>query len=295
MMSSQVVMMRLAVAARPVLRRPETVAEACAMLAADEAARPYGGGTAIEIERHQGALSAPVLVDLSRVPGLDEIAASPTGLRIGPMVTIRQMETDPLVARIAPLAAAAYGKVANPRVRNAATVGGNVALGAYRLDSPAALVVLGAVVEATSVRGIRRIAAGGFFTGARRTALQPGELVTAVEIPATPPGAAVSYVKLCSLAMHDWPCASAAACLIPEGTRGGRLRLSVGALGAVPRLAEIPLADRYEKEATEAAVEAAEELMDPIGDVRGSAAYKRALGRVAVEDAVRRVFRAGRP
>jgi aerobic carbon-monoxide dehydrogenase medium subunit len=294
-MSSWVVTMRLAVAIRPVLRRPETVAEACELLAADEAARPYGGGTAIEIERHQGTLSAPVLVDLSRVPGLDRIDASQAGLRVGSMVTIRRIETDPLVARIAPLAASAYGKVANPRVRNAATVGGNVALGAYRLDSPAALVVLGAVVEATSVRGSRRIPATGFFTGIRRTALQPDELVTAIEFPALPPGAATSYVKLCSLAVHDWPCASAAASLIPEGSGQGRLRLSVGALGAVPRLTEIPLSDRYEKKGVEAAVAAAEALMDPIGDVRGSAAYKRALGRVAVEDAVRRVLReAGR-
>ena len=153
--------MRLS-AVRPALHRPRTLAEACELLAADERAMAYGGGTAIQIRRRL----EPAFVDLSAVPGLDRLSGGETGLRVGPMVTIRRMETDPLVARVAPLAAAAYGKVANPRVRNAATVGGNLSCGAYRLDPPAALLALGAVVEATSVRGVRRIALADFFTGA---------------------------------------------------------------------------------------------------------------------------------
>ena len=153
--------MRLS-AVRPALHRPRTLAEACELLAADERAMAYGGGTAIQIRRRL----EPAFVDLSAVPGLDRLSGGETGLRVGPMVTIRRMETDPLVARVAPLAAAAYGKVANPRVRNAATVGGNLSCGAYRLDPPAALLALGAVVVATSVRGVRRIALADFFTGA---------------------------------------------------------------------------------------------------------------------------------
>ena len=282
--------MRLA-PARPAFYRPETVAEACALLAADEGAIPYGGGTAIEVQRNQRTLSASAFVDLSLLPGLDELSAVEGGLRVGAMVAIRRMETDPLVARVAPLAAAAYGKVANPRVRNAASVGGNVAYGAYRLDPPAALVVLGAVVEATSAGGSRRIPVTDFFTGGRRTALRPAELVTAIEIPAMPPGTAVSYVKLCSQSVHDWPCAAAAACLIRNE---GRLRLSVGALGAVPRLAEITVATCDEEEAVQAATDAAEALIEPVADVRGGVAYKRALGLVAVEDAVRRVYKEAR-
>jgi aerobic carbon-monoxide dehydrogenase medium subunit len=282
-------------AVRPALHRPRTLAEACELLAADERSVAYGGGTAIQIRRRQDPGFASAFVDLSGVPGLDRLGRGGTGLRVGAMVTIRRMETDPLVARVAPLAAAAYGKVANPRVRNAASVGGNLAYGSYQLDPPAALLALGAVVEATSVRGVRRIAAAGFFTGARRTALEPGELVTAVEIPAMPPGTTASYVKLCSLSLHDWPCASAAACLVRDGSGGCRLRLAIGALGAVPRLAELDLAGRAVDEAVAAALEAAQTLMDPVPDVRGSAAYKRALGRVAAEDAVRRAWQeAGR-
>jgi aerobic carbon-monoxide dehydrogenase medium subunit len=277
-------------AARPAFHRPRTLAEACELLAADERAMAYGGGTAIEVRRRQDPAFASAFVDLALIPGLDRLSGGGTGLRVGPMVTIRRMETEALVARVAPLAAAAYGQVANPRVRNAASVGGNLAYGAYRLDPPAALLALGAVVEATSVRGVRRIPVAGFFAGARRTALGPGELVTAVEIPALPPGSASSYVKLCSLSAHDWPCASAAACLVPDGSGGRRLRLAIGALGPVPRLAEFPITGTCADEAVSAAVTAAEALMDPIPDVRGSAAYKRALGRVAAQDAVRRAW-----
>jgi len=277
-------------AVRPALHRPRTLAEACELLAADERAMAYGGGTAIQVRRRLDPAFAPTFVDLSLIPGLDRLSAGAGGLRVGPMVTIRRMETDPLVARVAPLAAAAYGKVANPRVRNAASVGGNLAYGAYRLDPPAALLALGAVVEATSVSGVRRIAVADFFTGPRHTALGPGELVTAVEIPALPPGSVSSYVKLCSLSEHDWPCASAAACLVPDGSCGHRLRLAIGALAAIPRLAELDITGRRVDEAVADALAAAEPLMDPIPDVRGSTACKRALGRVAAEDAVRRAW-----
>jgi carbon-monoxide dehydrogenase medium subunit len=283
----------------PVFHRPETVVEACELLAADESAMAFGGGTAIQILRKQGILFAGAFVDLSRITGLGELSATSAGLRAGPMVTIRRMETDPLVRQVAPLAATAYGKVANPRVRNTASIGGNVAHGDYRLDPPVALLALGATVEATSPAGPRRMPAAEFFVDFQQTALRPGELVTAIEIPATPAGAAASYAKLSSLSANDWPCASAAAVLVPDDAGRLTLRLSIGALAPVPRLAESDVTGGREEEVVGIALEAAETLMDPIPDVRGSAGYKRALGRVAVEDAVRGAWKSreegGRP
>lgn len=271
---------------RPVLHRPETVAEACALLAADPSAMAFGGGTAIQILRKQGILFVESFVDLSRIPGLRDIVRTASGLRAGPMVTVRRMETTALVRAVAPLAATAYGKVANPRVRNTASIGGNVAHGDYRLDPPVALLALGGAIEATSVAGARTIPAADFFVDFQQTDLRTGELVTAIEVPAMPTGATASYVKLSSLSANDWPCASAAALLAP--TAGGlTLRLAIGALAPVPRLAAADVTGRTEEEVVEAALELAETLMDPIPDVRGGVEYKRALGRVAVEDAVR--------
>lgn len=277
------------------LHRPDTVAEACELLAADADAMAYGGGTAIQILRKQRVLFASSFVDLSRVAGLDELSAGDGYVRAGPMVTIRRMETHPLVRKHAPLAATACGNVASPRVRNTATIGGNIAHGDHRLDPPVALLALGAAVEVTSVRGSRTIAAADFFVDFLQTALAPGELITAITIPAPPPGAAWAYVKLSSLSANDWPCASAAALLARDDSGGLRLRLGLGALAPVPRLAEIDVTGRREDEAVEAALAAAGNLMDPIADIRGSAAYKRTLGQVAVEDAVRQTWKeAGR-
>lgn len=270
----------------PVLHRPETVEEACALLAADPSAMAMGGGTAIQILRKQGILFAESFVDLSRIPGLSDIARTAAGLRAGPMVTVRRMETTPLVRDVAPLAATAYRKVANPRVRNTASIGGNVAHGDYRLDPPVALLALGGAIEATSAQGTRTIPVADFFVDFQQTDLRPGELVTAIEIPAMPADATASYAKLSSLSANDWPCASAAALLVRTAD-GLTLRLAIGALAPVPRLAVADVTGLREEEVVEAALELAEPLLDPIPDVRGSVEYKRALGRVAVEDAVR--------
>lgn len=246
----------------------------------------FGGGTAIQILRKQGILFAESFVDLSRIPGLRDITRTAGGLRAGPMVTVRRMETTPLVRDIAPLAAAAYGKVANPRVRNTASIGGNVAHGDYRLDPPVALLALGGAIEATSTEGTRTISAADFFVDFQQTDLRPGELVTAIEIPAMPTSTTACYAKLSSLSANDWPCASAAV-LLALTARGLTLRLAIGALAPVPRLATADVTGRGEEEVVEVALEIAETLMDPIPDVRGGVEYKRALGRVAVEDAVR--------
>lgn len=272
---------------RAVLHRPQTVEEACALLAADPSAMAFGGGTAIQVLRKQGILFAESFVDLSRIPGLRGLARTAGGLRAGPMVTIREMEAAALVRELAPLAASAYAKVANPRVRNTASIGGNVAHGDYRLDPPVALMALGGAIEATSAAGARMIAADAFFVDFQQTDLRPGELVTAIEIFAMPAGAAASYAKLSSLSANDWPCASAAALLAPAAGGGLTLRLAIGALAPVPRLAVADVTGRTEEEVVEAALESAGNLMDPIPDVRGGVEYKRALGRVAVEDAVR--------
>ncbi|HUA31248.1 MAG TPA: FAD binding domain-containing protein [Streptosporangiaceae bacterium] len=292
-------------AMRPAFHRPDSVAGVCELLAADRRAIPYAGGTAIEIRRRRDPVFDSVLVDLSRVPCLDRLGrldrldrldrlgsegTDSGGLRVGPMVTIRRMASDPLVAEVAPLAAAAYAAVSNPPARNAATVGGSLAQGADRFDPPAALLVLGAVIEVMSIRSVRRVPVADFFVSGRRTVLEPGDLVTAIEIPAAPPGSTASYVRRCCPGEPDWPCASAAVRLV-RGDGHQRLRLGIGALGDVPGLAELDLAGKREDRAVQAALDAAEPLMHPVPGTRGSVAGHRALARAAVEDAVHRAWR----
>lgn len=272
---------------RPPLHQPTSLEEVCELLGTLEDPMIYGGGTAIQILIKQGVLFAGNLVDLSRVPGLAEIEETGEGLRVGPMVSVRRMETSQVVRRTAPLAAETYGHVANPRVRNTASVGGNIAHGDYRLDPPTALLVLDARVELTSVGGTRTVPIRDFFVDFQLTAVEPGEVITAIRVPAAPAQSSSTYVKMSSLGENDWPAASVAV-LVDADRRS--MRLGLGALAPVPRYVEVPLDGGGVDEAVTAALAAVEPELDPIPDIRGSADYKKRLGLVAAEDAVRRAW-----
>ena len=270
------------------IRHPASLEEATALLRELDDAMVYGGGTAIQILRKQGLLFTEDYVDIARVPGLRELTATADGLTVGALVSLRRMETDPRVRRLVPLAAETYGQVANPRVRNTASAAGNIAHGDYRLDPPTALVVLDATVHLASAAGSREVSIREFFTDFQATAVEHGELITAITVPRQPARARGAFVKMRSLSENDWPCASAAVLAVPDD---GFVEIRIG-LGAVaPRtvyLAFDMTPDMDEQQAVDAAIDIADSAMDPIADVRGSAAYKAHLGRVAVEEAVRR-------
>ncbi|WP_433284927.1 FAD binding domain-containing protein [Pseudonocardia sp. CA-142604] len=275
------------VAAAPTLHRPRSLEEACALLGSLDQPMVYGGGTAVQILIKQGVLFASDLVDLSLVPDLSGLERTSSGLRVGAMVTLRRMETDPLVRRVTPLAAHVYGHVANPRVRNTASVGGNLAHGDYRLDPPTALMVLDARVELRSSEGTRQVALRDFFVAFQETDLRRGELVTAVEIPGQA-GSTCGFAKLSSQSVNDWPCASAAV-LVTSPVRGQReIRIGLGALAEVPKYVSVEVpSDAPVDDVVRAGRSAADPVIDPIPDIRGSADFKRRLGLVAVEDAIR--------
>lgn len=272
---------------------PQTLDEALGLLADLDDTMVYGGGTAIQILIKQGLLFTEHFIDISQIPGLREISVDDAGVTVGPLVTLRQMETDDRILANAPLASETYAKVANPRVRNTASVAGNIAHGDYRLDPPTALVVLDATVELTSARGHREVAMREFFVDFQVTEVQPDELITGIRIPKQP-STAGSFVKLSSLAVNDWPCASAAALAVP-GQRPGEpteLRLGLGAVAATTRYLALDLDQAMsDQDVVDAAIDIANTVIDPIEDIRGSAAYKAHLGRVAVEESVRAVMK----
>ncbi|MGH3662420.1 MAG: FAD binding domain-containing protein [Micromonosporaceae bacterium] len=281
------------------LLRPRAMDEAVDMMARYGGdAIVYGGGTAIQILLRQGVLAADAFVDLSLTPGLDTIAVGSDGVAaVGPMVSLKQLHTEPQLQASAPLAALAYRHAANPRVRNTATVAGNIAHGDYRLDPPGALTTLDASITAASVRGQRTIPAREFFVDVQLTALEPDEIVTGIRIPAQPQGAGHGYAKLSALGANDWPAASAAALLDPQPGGGWQpgherlLRLGIGALAPTPLYLEVAVTGLSVTDAVGLAQERAGQLYDPLPDVRGSVAYKRRLGAVAIAAAVRDAWR----
>jgi carbon-monoxide dehydrogenase medium subunit len=269
---------------------PQTGEEALALLAELDDTMVYGGGTAIQILLKQGILFTEHFVDISRVPGLRDITVDDSGVTVGPLVSLRQMERDERIAAAVPLAAATYAKVANPRVRNTASVAGNIAHGDYRLDPPTALVVLDAMVELSSVRGTREVSAREFFVDFQVTEVQHDEMITAIRIPRQPVGAAGSFVKYSSLAENDWPCASAAALAVPGDLT--ELRIGLGALAPTTRYVALDLErGMSDQDVVDAALDIANTAIEPIEDIRGGVEYKARLGRVAVEEAVRAVMK----
>ncbi|WP_426246471.1 FAD binding domain-containing protein [Nocardioides sp. LHG3406-4] len=272
---------------------PETLDEALSLLAELEDTMVYGGGTAIQILLKQGILFTEHFIDISRVPGLREISADSDGVAVGPLVTLRQMETDARVRSVAPLASSTYAEVANPRVRNTASVAGNIAHGDYRLDPPTALVVLDATVQLSSVRGQREVSAREFFVDFQVTEVQHDEMITGIRIPKQP-STAGAFVKYSSLAENDWPCASAAVLAVPGDASGEptEVRIGLGALAPTTRYLAIDIdPGTTDQDAVDAAIDIANTAIDPIEDIRGSATYKAHLGRVAVEEAVRAVMK----
>lgn len=261
-----------------------------------EGAHALAGGTALVLLLRQRLIAAHYLVDLSTLPGLREITWDAiAGARIGALATLRDVERSPVLRDALPLLSETYATVGNVRVRHAATVGGNLAHGDYRLDPPAALLVLDARLTIAGGNGDRELPLTRFFRGLGETALERGELITALRIPPPPRGAAGAYVKFSSLAADDWPCAGAAALVALDGDdRVTTLRIAVTAVSPVPlALAEAgPLAtgrvagvDLVREVAALAAAR-----VTPIPDIRGSEWYRREVTAATVGDALERAL-----
>lgn len=265
---------------------PDTLDEALELLADLDDTMVYGGGTAIQILVKQGLLFTEHFIDIGRIPGLRDVAVDHRGVTVGPLVSLRRMETDSEIRSIAPLLSQTYAEVANPRVRNTASVAGNIAHGDSRVDPPTALVVLDSTVELTSVGGRREVSMREFFVDFQVTEVRPDEMITSIHIPRQPPEAIGSFTKLSSLAENDWPCASAAALAVPGDLI--EVRLGLGALAPTTRYLALDFdPGTAEQEMVDGAIDLANTAIDPIEDIRGSASYKAQLGRVAVEESVR--------
>ena len=272
------------------LLQPRSVAEAIKLLAkhGDEA-RPIGGGTTLIILMKQRALHYPYLVDLQSVSGLDQISRESDGVRIGALATHRSVELSPLIRQAFPAVAEAFSKIGNVRVRQTASVGGNLAHADYRLDPPPPLLVLGTVVNAVGPNGSRSIPIKDFFRGLYETALEPGELIVDVKIPLMPPDSKAVYLRYSSLSGNDWPCLGVAALAIRQDGRFQELRLALGGVAATPLLIEgldLVKGQSLDDSVMDKLLDVVDEQISPSSDLRGSEWYKRKMVRVFVKKAI---------
>ena len=273
------------------LLTPASVAEASRMLLdhGDEA-RPIAGGTTLVILMKQRALRFSHLVDLQSIPGLDRITDTNDGLSIGALANHRSVERSPLVQRRAPALAQAFSCVGNVRIRETASVGGNLAHADSRLDPPPVLLVLGAEVVLAGAQGTRVVALKDFYRGMYETVLEPGEILVEVRVPHAAPAARTVYSRFNSLSANDWPCIGTAVCLSLEGERVGEIRIGLSGVAEAPLLAaglEQFQQERCSEELWDAVCDAIDGQLSPVSDLRGSADYKREMTRVFVKRTLR--------
>ncbi len=271
------------------LVEPRSLNEACAILANAADAKAIAGGTALLTIIKQGLLLPKLLVNLGKVGDAGGITFDATaGLRIGALATINAIESSPLVRQHYEILAQACHMVANIRIRNMATLGGNLAHGDYQSDPPTVLAALDARVEIMSTGGRRELKLGDFQRGSYETALEPGELVSAVLIPPLPKDMHGLYVKFTTGSSEERPCAGVAALANINAGVCRELRLAVGAASERPvRIAAEQFANKPLTSDSIAAISAdAARSIDPIDDLRGPADYKRHLVGVLVRRAL---------
>ena len=272
-----------------ILLEPRSLEDALRQLADDPDTRPIAGGTAMVLMLKQGLLRPERLMNLKKIAGGAGISVEPDGgLRIGALTSIRAVEQDTRVLAAYPALAHACHVVANVRIRNMATIGGNLAHADYQSDPPAMLTALDTRVRIQSVDGAREEPLASFLVAGYETTLQPHELVTEIVVPR--PTGTMRYVKFTTRSLEDRPAAGVAVVLRLDRGRCTSLRLVVGAVSPAPVSVTEAEALAVGRPLT---ADLAEELgalaaaaVDPIGDLRGSADYKRHLVRVLVRRAI---------
>ncbi len=272
------------------LLQPRSLAEAAALLQKHgDDARAIGGGTTLVILMKQRALYYPYLVDLQTIAGLSEIKMASDGVHIGALATHRMIELSPLIRQAFPAVAEAFSQIGNIRVRQTASIGGNLAHADYRLDPPPPLLALGAEVTVFGVNGARTIALKNFFRGLYETVLDPGEILTEVKIPPMPTNSKAVYLRYSTLSANDWPCVNVAAFLRRANGRCQELRVALGGVAATPLLIS-GLEFAHDQKLDDAVIEkilaAVDEQISPSSDLRGSDWYKRKMARLFTKKAI---------
>ena len=272
------------------LLQPRSLQEAVELLQRHgEDARTLGGGTTLIILMKQRALQYRYLVDLQSIPGLAEIKSEAGGLRIGALATHRMVETSPVIRQAFPALAQAFGHIGNVRVRQTASVGGNLAHADYRLDPPPVLLVLNAELNVFGPEGSRTIPIKNFFQGMYETALTPGEILVDVKIPFTPDNSRAVYLRYTALSANDWPCLGVAAFLASINGRCRELRVALGGVAATPVLItglEFASDQTLDHALADKVLESVDEQISPFSDLRGSEWYKRRMARLFVKKAL---------
>jgi carbon-monoxide dehydrogenase medium subunit len=272
--------------------RPTSVREAVGLLAqlGDDGRALAGGHSLIPMMKLRLATPAH-LVDLAGIAELKGVRTDGNDVVIGAMVTQHELGASQLLTDKVPLLRETSLQVADPQVRYVGTIGGNVANGDPGNDMPAVMMCLGATYHIMGQGGERRIAARDFYQGAYFTALETGNVLTAVRIPVPPAGHGYAYEKL-KRKIGDYATAAAAVVLTMSGGKVATCSIGLTNVAETPlwadEAANILVGSALDAATVKKAVAAAEAITAPASDARGPAHYRTKMAGVMLTRALDR-------
>ncbi len=272
--------------------RPKSVNEAVGLLAqlGDDGRALAGGHSLIPMMKLRLATPAN-LIDLGAIAELKGIRADGSDVVIGAMTTQHELIASDLLGAKIPLLEEVSEQIADPQVRYLGTLGGNIANGDPANDMPAVMQCLGATFHLAGKSGERRVAARDFYQGLYVTALQAGEVLTAVRIPVPPAGHGYAYEKL-KRKIGDYATAAAAVVLTMTGGKVGACSIGLTNVAETPLWAQdaakILVGSTLDAATVKKAVAAAEAITGPATDARGPALYRTKMAGVMLTRALAR-------
>jgi carbon-monoxide dehydrogenase medium subunit len=272
--------------------RPSSIADAVKLLSdlGDEA-RPLAGGHSL-VPMMKVRLATPEhLVDLHGIEGLKGIRSDGNGIVIGAMTTQHDLLASEEIKKFLPILHETALLIADPQVRYRGTIGGNVANGDPGNDMPALMLTLGASYRLEGPGGSRDVAASDFYQGAYFTALEPGEILTSIAIPAPAAGHGHAYEKL-KRKVGDYATAAAAVVLTMAGGKVATCAIGLTNVHETPLLAidaaKAVIGTSLDAATLKNAAAAAEAIMAPAADARGPVEYRKHVGGIMVTRALQR-------
>ncbi len=274
--------------------RPRHIDEALGVLAESvprERAIPIAGGTDLFVYLNAGTQTGTRYLDLAGLKGLSGVTVQRDGLVIGALTTFHELRHDRHVRRRLPSLAAAAAEIGARQIQHRATLGGNIANASPAGDSLPVLLAHDAVVEVQSVRGWRHVPFAELYTGYRKLAIEPDELIIAIRIPTAPAGAFPFFRKVGTRRAQS--ISKVVFCgTITTAARGQRhVRLAYGSVAPVPvraRAAEELLRGAAPGAAATAAARAALAAdIAPIDDIRSDREYRMTVAGNLLEQFLR--------
>ena len=274
--------------------RPATVADAIKLLSTlGDDARPLAGGHSL-VPMMKLRLATPEhLIDLHGIDGLKGIRRDGANIVIGAMTTQHELLASEDIKTSLPILQETALLIADPQVRYRGTIGGNVANGDPGNDMPALMMTLRVTYRLEGGSGTRDIAAAEFYQGAYFTALEPGELVTAISVPIPAGGHGYAYEKL-KRKVGDYATAAAAVILTRVNGKVATCAIGLTNLSETPLSADDAAAavigTALDDAALKKAAAAAVAIMAPAADARGPVEYRKHVGGIMVMRALQRAF-----